>query len=106
MDSEISKQVDTGIIGKVYAHQHSFRNPDVVRVVGRTKVLYIVEHVPLLISDYACTIDVSKLKPITQPLKKGGVKARYQIDDGALLIKGNYYFEVDDLDRRWTWCEY
>lgn len=116
--TNVETNVDTSLLGRVFVSLNSYRPPDVVRVIGFTKAMVIVEDVPLIMIEDAqsqggsAQIDWKALdhNRITNPVTKGGTKMRCDRAGGecALVYKKEYYFEQTrhDSKQSFGWCAY
>jgi hypothetical protein len=108
-------------LGSLFVNMHSYRAPDVVRVVGYTKCKIIVEDVPTLSTfhdkeksfDEHHSLDRAWLAshPVVE-LTKGGTQVKPEPkkegrkdDENSLLIKGENFFPAGE-DFECDSCEY
>lgn len=117
--AEFETECDKSLLGRVFVNLKSYACADVIRVVGWTKKMYIVEYLKPLVSPggYSANVDWDWVdaNPVVSPLNKKGVKARLckteeESDEqpSSLMLKceGDYYSEHVRADKGWNWVEY
>lgn len=115
-------------LGKIFVQTHSYRRPDLIRVIGYTAKRLIVESVPVHVEkgEYCGTLNESWLEknpvdlkhPVTKSEKNESL-AKLMSDSDleeegetfkksnglSLLYEGNIYSELQN-QKCWSWCEY
>lgn len=107
------------LLGCLFSRTHSYRAPDIVRIVGWTKSMkrVIVDTVKLESTSFhdvgggAAHVDLKWLAehPVTKPQTSGGQQAIYEPAglemNECLKMDGDYFF-AEDGKREFSWCEY
>jgi hypothetical protein len=98
-------------IGKVFVNSHSYRQPDVFRVIGHTKHRVIVDPIAMTtVNMYDASLDLSQLPPVgmVNYPTSGGIQGKIQMCQGStiLRIKKEWFCEITEDVYNTCWCEY